>query len=311
MRVFVAGATGAVGRPLVRQLLDAGHEVTGMTRSDERAQALREQGAEAVVADVYDAARVREVVAAARPEALVHQLTDLKTLTPKNLEPAYAALSRIRTEGTRVLMEAAREAGVRRVVAQSIAFVYAPEGGSVKDEDAPIWEEAPEPFRGALAATMNLERQVTEAEPIEGVALRYGFFYGPGTSYAKDGAIADDVRKRRQPIVGKGEGVFSFIHVEDAASATIAAMEGTARGVYNVVDDDPAPMRDFMPVFAEAVGAKRPFRVPVWLARLGAPKVLIDMATTLRGATNERFKRDFGWQPRYASWREGFRGGLG
>ena len=312
MRVFVAGASGAIGRTLVPQLLAAGHEVTGMTRSEESAAALRSGGVSAAVADVFDAAAVRSAMEEARPEVVVHQLTALPSkFDIRKLKGMYEATNRVRTEGTRNLIDAARAAGARRMVAQSIAFLYAPEGGAVKDEDGQVFDFAPEPFGPTVGAVLHLERQVTGADGLDGVVLRYGWFYGPGTFYAKDGSTADDVRKRRQPIVGKGDGVFSFIHVDDAAAATVTAVEGGPPGVYNVTDDEPAPMRDWLPVFAEAVGAKRPWRVPVWLAKLAAPRMVVDLATTLRGASNARFKREFGWQPKYASWREGFRKGLG
>lgn len=312
MRVFVAGASGAIGRALVPQLIAAGHEVTGMTRSEESAEAMRSSGAAAAVVDVFDAEALRSAMADARPEVVVHQLTALPSkFELRGLKNAYDATNRIRTEGTRNLIGAARTAGARRVVAQSIAFLYAPEGDAVKDEDARTFEGAPEPFGSAVGAVLDLERQVTGAEGMEGVVLRYGWFYGPGTFYAQDGSAANDVRKRRQPVVGKGDGVFSFVHVDDAAGATVAAVEGGAPGVYNVTDDEPAAMRDWLPLFAEAVGAKRPMRLPLWLAKLAAPKIVVGLATTLRGASNERFKGEFGWQPRYASWREGFREGLG
>ena len=312
MTVFVAGASGAIGRPLVGKLIAAGHEVTGMTRSEESAAELRSAGASAAVADVFDAAAVRSAMEEARPEVVVHQLTALPSkFDVRKLKGMYEATNRVRTEGTRNLIDAARAAGARRMVAQSIAFLYAPEGDAVKDEDGQVFDFAPEPFGPAVGAVLDLERQVTGADGLEGVVLRYGWFYGPGTFYAKDGSTADDVRKRKQPIVGKGDGVFSFIHVDDAAAATVTAVEGGPPGVYNVTDDEPAPMRDWLPAFAEAVGAKRPWRVPVWLARLAAPKMVVGLATTLRGASNARFKREFGWQPKYASWREGFREGLG
>ena len=311
MRVFVAGASGAIGRPLVPQLLAAGHEVTGMTRSEESAAALRSTGASAAVVDVFDAEAVRAAMAEARPEVVVHQLTALPSkFDVRKMKGMYEATNRVRTEGTRNLIDAARAAGARRVVAQSIAFLYAPEGERVVSEEARPFDDAPEPFGTAVGAVLDLERQVTGIEGIDGVVLRYGWFYGPGTFYARDGSTADDVRRRRQPIVGKGDGVFSFLHVDDAAGATVAAVEGGPPGVYNVTDDEPAPMRDWLPVFAEAVGAKRPWRVPVWLAKLAAPRMVVDLATTLRGASNARFKREFGWQPKYASWREGFREGL-
>lgn len=311
MKVFVAGATGAIGRSLVPRLLAAGHEVTGMTRSEERAADVRGQGASAMVADVFDEDRVRSVIAESAPEVVVHQATALpQRMDLKNLDAMYGPTNRIRTEGTRILLGAARAAGVRRVVAQSIAFLYAPEGDRVKDEDGAPFTDAPEPFGEGVRAVLDLERQVTGAEGIEGVVLRYGWFYGPGTYYSQDGATAEDVRRRRQPVVGKGQGVFSFIHVDDAAAATVAAVESGSPGVYNVTDDEPAPVREWLPAFAEAVGAKRPWRVPAFLARLAAPKMLVEMATSTRGASNDRFKREFGWEPSHRSWREGFRDGL-
>jgi 2-alkyl-3-oxoalkanoate reductase len=308
VKVFVAGATGVVGRPLVAQLVERGHEVTGMTRSERGAEQLRGQGARAAIADVFDEQAVRAAVAEAAPDALVHELADLPdSMNLRKLDEFYAGLTRMRSEGTRVLVGAVRAAGVGRLVAQSIAFLYAPEGAAIKDEDARVWHDAPGAFGKAIAATMDLERQVTEAG---GVVLRYGWFYGPGTYYAQDGHTATEVRARRQPIVGRGDAISSFIHVEDAASATVAAVEGEAAGIFNVVDDDPAPARDWLPAFAEAVGAKPPRRVPAFLAKLVLPKDLGVVATELRGASNARFKREFGWEPHYASWREGFRDGI-
>lgn len=311
MRVFVAGATGAIGRPLVRQLLDAGHEVTGMTRSEQRAAWLRESGARAAVCDVFDAAGVRAALDEAAPEVVVHQLTALPHRLNYRRRDLYDATSRVRREGTLILLDAARAAGARRMVAQSIAFVYEPVGGRVKSEDDPVMTDAPAPFGGALLAAYDLERQVTGAEGLDGLVLRYGFFYGPGTAYASDGAFAEDVRRRRLPIVGSGDGVFSLVHVEDAAAATVAAVERGAPGIYNVTDDEPAAMRDWLPAYAEAMGAKPPRRVPAWLARLVAGRAAAMMAADLRGASNERARRELGWSPRYPSWREGFREALG
>lgn len=308
MRVFVAGATGAIGRPLVRRLIEAGHEVTGMTRSPERAARLEEQGAKAVVVDVFDRERLVEAVTAARPEVLVHQLTDLPAggIDLRNPEEAYRGNDRVRSEGTAHLLEAARAAGGRRVVAQSIAFLYAPEGGPVKHEDDRVWLDAPPPFDRSIRTMVDVERAVVEAEGLEGLALRYGFFYGPGTYYAPGGAIAQEVSKRRYPIVGRGSGVFSFIHVDDAATATVAALDRGAPGVYNVVDDEPAPLREWLPVYARALGAGSPRRVPTLLARLAAGRFAVAMARDVRGASNAKAKGELGWSPRYASWRDGF-----
>ena len=311
MRVFVAGGTGAIGRPLVRQLLVAGHDVTAMTRSEEGAAALRAAGATPVVCDVFDRERLTGLMREARPEAVVHQLTALPERLDLRRKDVYDATNRVRTEGTANLIAAMQAAGTGRLVAQSISFVYAPEGGWVKDEAAPVMTDAPGPFGGALDALFDLERQVLETPGIDGLVLRYGFFYGPGTTYAADGYQAGEVRKRRFPVVGPGTGTFSFIHVEDAASATVIALDHGEPGVYNVVDDDPAALREWLPAYAEALGAKRPFRVPVWLAKLVAGAAVSSLAVTVRGASNAKAKQDLGWVPRYASWRQGFREALG
>jgi len=310
MRVFVAGASGAIGRPLLPALIAAGHDVTGMTRKAERAEEIRAAGAEAAVCDVFDAEALAATVAAARPEVVVHELTAL----PPDLDPrrkgVYEATSRIRTEGTRNLVAAARAAGTRRFVAQSIAFIYAPQGGMVKAETDPIMSGVRGEFASALAATLDLERQTLEAEGMEGLVLRYGFFYGPGTTYASDGYQAGEVRKRRFPIIGGGAGTFSFIHVDDAASATVAACERGAPGIYNIADDEPAPLREWLPAYAEAIGAKRPWRVPMWLARLIGGQAAAT-AAQMRGVSNAKAKAELAWRPRWASWRDGFREALG
>jgi nucleoside-diphosphate-sugar epimerase len=307
MKVFVAGASGAMGRPLVRQLVAAGHEVTGMTRREDRAAEIHEAGASAVVCDVFDAAALESALKGAAPEVVVHQLTALPPrLDYKAKDDPLAATNRVRGEGTRNLLAAAKAAGVRRLVAESVAFLYAPEGDWIKDEEAPLFHGAPAPFGGAVEALTDLERQVGGAEGIEGVVLRYGWLYGPGTYFDREGSQTEEVLKRRLPIVGKGTGTFSFVHVEDAARATVAAVEKGAPGAYNVVDDEPAPMRDWVPAFAEAVGAKPPRWVPFWLARLVAGSGAANSATQLRGASNAKAKRELGWQPSYASWRQGF-----
>jgi nucleoside-diphosphate-sugar epimerase len=308
LRVFVAGATGAVGRPLVRMLVDGGHEVTGMTRSEERAESLRAAGAGAVVADALDGDAVREAMVAAAPEAVVHQLTDLPQ--EFGMRYGYGETSRLRTEGTRNLLEGARAAGARRFVAQSIAFIYSPKAPPAADEDAPTLAGMPGRFGEAVDAVMELEHQVTTAGDLDGLALRYGFFYGPGTWYARGTKLARQIERRRFPIVGDGGGVFSFVHVDDAAEAAIAALEHGAPGVYNVVDDEPAPMREWLPALADALGAKPPRRVPLWLAKLVAG-TNAQMSVSMRGASNEKAKRELGWKPRYASWRAGFREAIG
>jgi 2-alkyl-3-oxoalkanoate reductase len=311
VKLFVAGASGVIGRALVPKLIEAGHEVTGMTRSEERAERLRATGAKAVVADVFDEDRVRSAMAEAAPEVVVHQLTSLPDRLDFRDSSIYEATNRLRSGGTRILIEAARAAGARRMVAQSIAFIYAPQGGWVKEEGAPVLENAPGPFGDATRVVIDMEQAVVGVEGLESLVLRYGFFYGPGTYYASDGSSAEEVRKRRQPIVGKGTGTVSFIHVDDAATATVAAVERGAPGIYNVVDDDPAPFREWLPVYAHAIGAGKPFRVPVWLAKLVAGKGVALFTTELRGAANAKAKRELGWEPRYRSWRQGFREALG
>jgi nucleoside-diphosphate-sugar epimerase len=303
MRVFVAGATGAIGRPLVPKLVAAGHEVTGMTRSEERAEGLRRAGARAVVCDALDAEAVRAAVGGARAEAIVHQLTALPDRLDFRDRDLYTATNRVRTEGTDNLLAAARETGTRRLVCQSVAFAYAPGGEPIKSEDAPLLRDAPGGFGEGVRAIGRMERQVLEAD---GVVLRYGFFYGPGTYYGEDGSSTRDVRRRRMPVVGGGTGIFSFVHVDDAADATVIAVERGPSGVYNVVDDEPAPLREWLPVFAEAAGAKRPLRVPVWLARLVGGEAVVASAVGLRGASNAQAKSELGWQPAHPSWRQGF-----
>jgi nucleoside-diphosphate-sugar epimerase len=307
VRVFVAGATGVLGRPVVRALLAAGHHVTGMTRRPERAAALEQQGATAAVADAFDAAALERVVVAARPEVVVHLLTDIPTaLDVRRYDERMAGNDRIRVEGTRNIVAAARAAGARRIVAESIAFAYAHQGGWIKDEDAPLFTDAPGAMARMVGALGSLESAVT-GSGVEAVVLRFGWLYGPGTSYAaSDGGQAGEVRRRRYPIVGRGHGVTSFVHVDDAAAAVLAALDGPP-GTYNIVDDEPARQRDWLPDYAEALGAPRPRRVPRWVASLAVGRMVVTMATGLRGASNARAKADLGWRPRHATWREGFR----
>jgi nucleoside-diphosphate-sugar epimerase len=275
-----------------------------MTRRPERAERMRAAGADAVVCDAFDADRLRRALVAAEPEVVVHLLTAL----PQRFKPrmGLGPTNRIRVEGTRNLIAAARAAGARRLLAESVAFFYAPHGDWVKDEGAPLYAKAPGVFGDALVALADLERQVHGAEGIEGLVLRYGWLYGPGTHYARHGSIAEETLKGRSPIVGEGTGTFSFVHVDDAAAATVAAVERGAPGVYNVVDDDPAPLREWGPLYAEALGAKPQRRVPVWLARLVAGKAAAESTVSMRGASNAMAKRELGWEPAYPSWRQGF-----
>ncbi|HEU4739385.1 MAG TPA: NAD(P)-dependent oxidoreductase [Solirubrobacterales bacterium] len=309
MKVFVAGASGVVGRPTVRQLVAAGHEVVGMTRREERAGEIREAGAEAVVCDAFDAEALRNAVIAAQPEVVLHALTAL----PPKFDPKsdyLAATNEVRTEGTRNLVAAAKAAGVRRIIAESVAFFYEPEGEWVKGEEAPLFRDPPGRFAAACDALISLESQVLEAGEPEGIVLRFGWFYGPGTYYDRGGSVAEEVMKRRYPVIGSGEGRFSFVHIEDAAAAYVAALDRGSPGVYNVVDDEPAPLREWLPAYAETLGAKAPRRVPAWLARLVAGKDLVSTAITMRGAANAKAKQELGWQPAHPSWRQGFAAAL-
>lgn len=311
MRVFVAGASGAIGRPLVRQLVAAGHEVTGMTRRQERAEAIRAAGATAVVCDAFDAEALESAVRAAAPDAVVNQLTSLPRKYNPRRASFYEATNRVRGEGGHNLVEAARAASARRFVTQSIAFLYAPQGSWVKNEEGRPFADAPAPFGSAVETMLAHEREVVESPDFTGLALRYGQFYGPGTYLAADGHMGREVLRRRFPIVGPGTGTFSFLHVEDAAAATLAALERGGSGAYNVVDDEPARLGEWLPVYAEALGAKRPRRAPIWLAKLVAGSAVAASAVELRGASNAKAKRELGWQPAHPSWRRGFRDALG
>src|SRR5215208_3759204 len=300
MRVFVAGASGAIGTRLVPQLVDQGHEVIGTSRSAEKAGYIRALGAEPVALDLLDRSGVRRAVLEAAPDAIVHQATALADLNfSRNFDRTFAMTNRLRTEGTDALLAAARAVGVDRFVAQSFAsFRTAREGAWVKSEDDPLDPAPPAKARESNAAMRHLEEAVTNAG---GIALRYGVFYGA----ANDGLI-EPVRKRQYPIVGDGGGVASWIHLDDAAAATVLALEHDGPGIFNVVDDEPAPVREWLPVLAEALGAGPPRRFPRWLARLFAGEVAVVMGTEARGASNAKAKRELGWQPRYPSWRDGF-----
>jgi 2-alkyl-3-oxoalkanoate reductase len=300
MRVFVAGASGAIGRRLVPQLVTAGHEVIGTYVSPGHDQRIRALGAEPVALDVLDGPAVREAVAQAHPDAIIHEATALANMKwSRSLDRSFARTNRIRTEGTDALLAAAREAGVRRFVAQSFAsYRYAREGSWVKTEDDPLDPAPPPAARETNAAMAHLDEAVTAQG---GVALRYGGFYGPD----EDG-FASMVRKRQYPIVGDGAGVTSWIHLDDAAAATVLALGHDGPAIYHIVDDEPAPMREWLPVFARVLGAKRPWRVPRLLAELIAGSAMTAMATQSRGADNAKAKKELGWTLRYPSWRQGF-----
>jgi nucleoside-diphosphate-sugar epimerase len=297
MRVLVAGATGAIGRQLVPRLVAAGHEVHGMTRSGSKRALLEELGAVPVVADAVAPDQVAVAVGRARPEVIVHQLTAIGSLDMRHFDRDFAATNRLRTEGTDQLLSAAQAVGVRRLVAQSYgAWWYGRTGGPVKSEQDPLDPTPAREMRQSMAAVRHLEQAVLGARWTEGIVLRYGAFYGPGTSMAPDAEQSELVRRRRFPLVGGG-GVFSFIHVADAAEATVAAVTHGRRGVYNVVDDDPAPVAEWLPALAQELGAKRPLRVPRLVGRLFAGEVGVVMMTDARGASNAKAKRELGWRP--------------
>jgi nucleoside-diphosphate-sugar epimerase len=300
MRVFVAGASGAIGTRLVPQLVDRGHEATGTSRSAEKAEHIRALGADPVALDLLDRAAVRRAVLEARPDAIVHETTALAGLDfSRNFDRTFAETNRLRTEGTDALLAAAREAGVERFVAQSFAsYRTAREGPWVKTEDDPLDPAPPAKARESNAAMRHLEEAVTNAG---GIALRYGIFYG-----APNDGLIEPVRKRQFPIIGDGAGVASWIHLDDAAAATVLALEHDGPGTFNIVDDEPAPVREWLPVLADALGAGPPRRFPRWLARLFAGDVAVVMGTEGRGASNAKAKRELGWEPRHPSWREGF-----
>jgi nucleoside-diphosphate-sugar epimerase len=313
MRIFLAGATGAIGRQLLPRLVEHGHEVTGMTRSESKQGLVRELGGLPVVADALDAESVARAVARAEPEVIVHQLTAIPSApNPRRFGRDFAQTDRLRTEGTDHLLAAGRAAGVRRFVAQSNITVYARVGGPVKVEEDALDTSPPRQARASVEAVRHLERAVTGADWTEGVVLRYGAFYGPGTSISlgPEGTMVDAVRKRRLPLVGRAGAVYSFIHIADAASATVSAIEGAGRGIYNVVDDEPATVAEWLPAAAAAVGAPAPRRVPRWLVHVIGGEFAAVMMTELRGASNAKARRELAWAPRYLSWREGFATGL-
>jgi nucleoside-diphosphate-sugar epimerase len=307
MRVLLAGATGAIGKQLVPRLVKAGHEVHGMTRSESKQAMLSELGAVAVVTDALEPDQVARAVGRAMPDVIVHQLTAIGSLNPRHFDRDFALTNRLRTEGTDHLLAAGQAVGVRRFVAQSYgAWPYARTGGPVKSEDDPLDATPAREMRETLAAIRHLEQTVLGARWTEGVVLRYGAFYGPGTSMAPGGEQFELIRKRRFPLVGGGDGVWSFIHIADAAEATVAAVEHGNRGVYNIVDDDPAPVAEWLPALAQQLGAKQPMRVPRFVGRLFAGEAGVVMMTEVRGASNAKAKRELEWRPAHPSWRQGF-----
>jgi nucleoside-diphosphate-sugar epimerase len=310
MRVFVAGATGVIGRQLVSRLVARGHEVFGMTRSESKRAMLEELGAVPVVADALDPDQVADAVGRSKPDVIVHQLTAIGTVDTRHFDRSFALTNRLRTEGTDHLLSAGHAVGVRRFVAQGVGsyFAYARAGGPVKSEEDPLDTTPTREARESLAAIRHLEEAVLGARWTEGIVLRYGVFYGPGTSLAPGEEQFELVRKRKLPLVGDGGGVWSFIHIADAAEATVAAVEHGTRGVYNVVDDEPAAVAEWLPALAQTLGAKKPMRVPRFVGRLFAGETGAVFMTEIRGASNAKAKRELGWRPAHPSWRQGFAG---
>jgi nucleoside-diphosphate-sugar epimerase len=312
MKIFLAGATGALGRHLLPLLVAKGCQVAAMTRSAEKAESLRNAGTEPVAADGRDREAVLKAVTRAKPEVVIHQMTSLTGVTSfKKLDEEFVATNRLRTTGTDILLEAARGAGARRFIAQSYGgWPYERTGGPAKTEEDPLDPHPPAAMTRTLDAIRYLESAVLGATGLEGVVLRYGSFYGPGSSIAEDGVVLELVRRRKLPILGNGAGVWSFLHLDDAATATAAAIERGAPDVYNIADDEPAPVAVWLPELAKILGAKPPHRIPVWLGRLAAGKAGVSMFTQIRGIVNAKAKRELGWRLLYPSWREGFRRGL-
>jgi 2-alkyl-3-oxoalkanoate reductase len=308
MRVLVAGGTGAIGIPLVQQLIARGHRVIATTRHPERAERLRELGATVAKMDGLDAASVGEAVARAEPDAIIHQMTALSSKPDmRHFDRWFAPTNALRTAGTRNLLAAAQAAGVRRLIAQGYAGWNINRNGSgLATEDEPLDAHPAPAQRETLAAIELLERAVTEA-PLDGIILRYGSFYGPGASEA----YVDMVRKRMLPIIGRGAAVWSWLHIDDAASATVVALERGEPGIYHVADDAPAPVAEWLPYLAQCLGAKPPLHLPTWVARLAAGDVVVRMMTDVRGVSNAKAKRVLGWRPRWSTWRDGFRRALG
>lgn len=313
MKVFIAGSTGAVGKFLVPLLVENGHEVVALVRSAQKAKALEAIGAKVAVADALSKEELTAAIRRAEPEVIIHQLTALAGAGNfKKWDEEFALTNRFRTEVTDTMLAAARMVGTRRFIAQSFCgWPFAREGGPIKTEEDLLDPNPPASFSKTLAAIRYLEDTVRRTVDLQALGLRYGSFYGPGTGIAKDAPIIDLVRKRRMPIVGNGAGIWSFIHIQDAARATVAAISRGAPGIYNVVDDEPAPVSTWLPILADAVGAKSPWKVPVWLGKLSIGDGGVSMMTTIRGGSNAKAKRELGWQPIYPSWRRGFVEGLG
>ena len=308
MKVFVAGATGAVGRPLVSALIAAGHSVVGLTRTAANAEVVKRMGAAPVIADGLDAAAIHTAIGASQPDAIIHEMTDLAGASDlRRFDRTFASSNELRTRGTDILLAAAREYGVKRFIAQSYCgWNYARVGGPIKTETDALDADPPAEFRAALKAIKHLEQAVTGSSNPQGIVLRYGSFYGPGTGMLSR-VMVEQLRRRRVPLIGDGAGWWSFVHVDDAAAATVKALErGKPGSIYNITDDEPAQVREWLPALANMLGAARPFRLPAWIARIVAGEHLVLMMTQARAGSNAKARAELGWMPAHSSWREGF-----
>ncbi len=312
MRIFVAGAAGAIGRPLIGELVAHGYEVFGMTRTSSKASLLKNAGAVPVIADALNREALLNAICEAAPQVVINQLTAIpQRLNLRHFSRDFELTNRLRIEGTDHLLAGARRAGVDRVIAQSFAgWPYARVGSWIKNEEDSLDDHPPAELNDSLNAIQHLENAVLSSVEFDGLVLRYGAFYGPGTSISRNGFVVEELRRRRFPIIGTGAAVWSFLHVDDAASATAAAITQGKHGIYNIVDNDPAPVRDWLPFLARSVGAKAPLNVPSWIARFAVGEHGVVMMTEARGASNGKVKRDLNWQPLYQSWRKGFADGL-
>jgi nucleoside-diphosphate-sugar epimerase len=313
MKVFLAGATGAIGKRLLPKLVAAGHQVTGTTQSPEKATSISAAGAKPAIVNALNKKEVLQAVQDAEPDVIIHQLTSIPArFNMRRFDREFAMTNRFRTEGTDNLLAAARSTGCRRFIAQSYTgWPYAREGNWIKTEDDPLITFPESAMKETFSAIVHLESATLSEKNIEGFVLRYGSFYGPGTSLGQGGAFLEDIRRRRVPIVGKGTGYWSFIHIDDAASATVAAIEAAEPGVYNICDDEPSPVSEWLPFMSDALGAEPPRKIPAWLGRLAIGSSGVAMMTQIRGASNQKAKSNFFWILQWPTWRQGFRGGLG
>jgi 2-alkyl-3-oxoalkanoate reductase len=308
MKVFVAGSTGVIGRMLLPVLLEEGHEVIALVRNTKKGRAVEEMGAKTAFADAFNKEELTAAVRKAEPEVIIHQLTAIpKDLNFKKLDEQFVLTNRLRTEVLDSMIAAGHLVGARRFIAQSLCgWPFARVGGPVKTEDDPLDPNPPAGFSKTLAAIRYLEDAIRKTQGMEAIALRYGFLYGPGATFAKGSSTIELIRRRGMPIIGGGGGVWSFLHVEDAARSTAAALTCGEAGIYNIVDDEPAPVSTWLPFLADILGAKPPLKAPAWLGKMMIGEGGLSLMTRVRGGDNQMAKCLLGWQPVFSSWRAGF-----